>query len=708
MNKFSGHGNAVAQAYNHMIMPLANRRDKYTQILWGVKDFQKRFRRFPEGMWLPETAVDTETLEVMVNIGIKFTILTQRQAKRIRPIEKKGNWRDVSGEKIDPTMGYLCVLPSGRTINLFFYDGPISQEVSFGNLLTNGEAFAKKLRGAFNDQRTWPQIVNIATDGETFGHHHRHGEMALSYCLHYIESSGDTKVTNFGEYIEKHPPTHVVEIHEDSSWSCIHGMKRWTENCGCNTGMHPGWTQAWRGPLRNAMNWLRDKLIPLYGDMASQYFKNPWETRNDYIEVILDRSHENVEEFFKKSTIKELSREEKIHALKLLEMQRNAMLMYTSCGWFFDEVSGIETVQVMSYASKALHYAEELQGLSLESEYVKYLGKAPSNVFENGAKAYEMFVKPAKTDLIRVGAHYSISSIFEEYPEDITMFCYSAKSEVYNRAEAGKLKLALGKAKISSEITWDEKTIIFAVLHLGDHNINGGTKDFTTEEEFTYMQDEIGKAFEKGDVPEIIRFMDKHFNSSIYSLWHLFRDEQRKVLYQILQLTFENIENSYRHIYEDNYAIMNFFHNLNVPLPKPFSSAAGYILDTDLKKIFDNGENIDIERFMKLIDDARRLAIKVDTTTIGFIVSSWVENLMDKLKREPENTQLFDKIDTVMKVLKPLSLSLDLWKAQNIYFSMSKDFYNTMKNRAERGEKNAKQWVEYFINLGNYLHVKVL
>jgi len=231
MKRFSGHGSAIAQAYNHMIMPLANWRDKYTQAIWGIKDFQKRFNRFPEGMWLPETAVDIETLEVLANLGIKFTILSQRQAMRISKIGEDGKWHDVSEEKIDPTMTYLCILPSGRTINLFFYDGPISRDVSFGRLLNNGKAFAKKLLSAFNDQRNRSQIVHIATDGETFGHHHRHGDMALSYCLHYIEAKELAMITNYGEYLEKHPPTHVVEIFENSSWSCAHGVERWKDNC---------------------------------------------------------------------------------------------------------------------------------------------------------------------------------------------------------------------------------------------------------------------------------------------------------------------------------------------------------------------------------------------------------------------------------------------------------------------------------------------
>jgi hypothetical protein len=455
------------------------------------------------------------------------------------------------------------------------------------------------------------------------------------------------------------------------------------------------------------MDWLRDSLITLYGNQASEYFKNPWDVRNDYIEVILDRSRDKVEDFLKEHADKELSREEKIRALQLLEMQRNAMLMYTSCGWFFDDISGIEAVQVINYASKAIQYAEELQGLPLESDYLKHLEDAPSNIFENGAKPYQMFVKPVRGGLLRVGAHYSISSVFEEYPEEITIFCYTARSEVYNRIEAGKLTLVLGKAIISSDITWEGKTIIFAVLHLGDHNISGGAQDFTGDGDFSIMQDEIRDAFEKGDIPDVIRIIDKYFDGSIYSLWHLFKDEQRKVLHQILQLTYEGIETSYRQIYDNNYAIMNFFHGLNIPLPRPFSSAAEYILNADLKKNFENGENLDIEKLSKLIDEAKRWSIRIDITTVGFVVSSWLNAIMERLTEQPEDIQLFDKIDSAMEALKPLSLSLDLWKAQNIYFSMGRNFYDTMKEKATNGYDVAQRWLECFRKLGYYLHVKV-
>ena len=705
MERFSGHGSAVAHAYNHMIMPLANRRDKYTQIIWGIKDFQRRFKRFPEGMWLPEAAVDKETLEVLVSLGIKFTILAPQQAKKTRKLGTAKKWRDVSGEKIDPTMAYQCILPSGRSINLFFYDGPISQNISFGNLLKNGETLANRLVSAFNDDRDWPQLVHLATDGETFGHHHRHGDMALSYALHYIESNDLAKITNYSEYLDINPPTHVVEIFENSSWSCVHGIERWKDNCGCNSGMHQNWTQDWRKPLRNALDWLRDRLIDVFSEETSKYIKNPWDARNDYIEIIFDRSHENINNFFEKHAERKLSKEEQVKVLKLLETQRNAMFMYTSCGWFFDEVSGIETIQIIQYASKAIQYAEEINGSALEAEFSRHLSETPSNIYNNAKEPYEMYVKSAKTDLLRVGAHYSISSIFQEYPEKTTIFCYTANSEIYNKLEAGKLKLAIGKADIISNITWEGKTISFAVLHLGDHNINAGVRSFSGEEDFSAMESEIIESFEKGDVPEVIRLMGKHFDDDIYSLWHLFKDEQRKVLDQILQLTYEGVESSYRQIYENNSAIMNFYHSLQRRLPRPFLSAAEYIINTDFKKSFENG--LEVEKLKRLIEETKRWSIKLDTTTIGFTASTWVTSIMEKLNEDPEDLELIEKLDDALEALTPLHFSLDLWKAQNIYFSIGRNFFKTMKKKAAKKDDIAVHWIDRFLKLGNHLHVKI-
>lgn len=254
--RFGGHGGAIAQAYNHMILPLANARDKVTQVKWGIRDFEKRFGRRPEALWLAETACNTETLEVLADEGMKFVILAPGQCKRVRKIGEE-KWQEV-GAGVDPKRAYLCNLPGGKQIALFFYDGPISQGIAFSDTLSSGEKFASRLLSTYNSGEE-AQLMNIATDGETYGHHQKFAEMALAYCLKKVEETPDVELTVYGEFLAKHPPVYEAQIVENSSWSCFHGVERWRADCGCNSGMKPGWNQKWRGPLRSALDGVRDE-----------------------------------------------------------------------------------------------------------------------------------------------------------------------------------------------------------------------------------------------------------------------------------------------------------------------------------------------------------------------------------------------------------------------------------------------------------------
>lgn len=400
---FSGHGSAIAQVYNHMIMPLADRRDKQTQVRWGIADFESRFGRHPEGMWLPETAVDLESLETLAEASIKFTLLGPHQAARMRLIGEE-EWSDVEGGRIDTRRPYLCRLPSGRRISIFFYDRAISHAVAFGGLLHNGEGFARRLEEGFADEEG-AQLVNIATDGETYGHHHRYGNMALAYCLDYIGSSKPAKMTNYGEFLENSPPRFEVQIVENTSWSCPHGVERWRSNCGCSSTQLAESSQPWRQPLREALDWLRDELATLYETEASKYLLDPWKARDDYISVLLDR-REGVANRFIAGHLKTACLEDRAGSvLDLLEMQRNAMLMFTSCGWFWDEVSRIETVQILRYAARAMQLARAATGANLEPQFVRMIEAAPSNDprLLNGGRVYQILVKAAVAE--NVGRH---------------------------------------------------------------------------------------------------------------------------------------------------------------------------------------------------------------------------------------------------------------------------------------------------------------
>ncbi len=703
---FSGHGSALAQVYNHMILPLANARDRYSQILWGIRDFERRFKRAPAGMWLPETAVDLQSLEILAELGIRFTILAPHQAGRIRRLGGRA-WRDVSGGRIDPTQAYEQRLPSGRRIALFFYDGPISRAVAFEGLLSRGEDFANRLLGAFTDDRDWPQLVHIATDGESYGHHHRFGDMALAYTLNYIESNQLARLTNYGEYLERHPPTHQVEIIEKTSWSCFHGIDRWWSNCGCNSGGHPGWNQAWRTPLRDALDGLRDSLALPFEDRGRELLKDPWAARNDYLSVINDRSTENAERFFDRHALRPLTDADKTTVLKLLELQRHAMLMYTSCGWFFDELSGIETVQVIQFAACAVQLAQELFGDSLESQFVERLALAKSNLPEHGDgwRVYERFVRPAMVDWERVGAHYAISSLFESYPEQTKIYCFMAEREDYQILEAGMAKMAVGRVKLISEITRESSALGFGVIHMGDHNVNGGVQKYLSDESYQALIHEAAEPLTRADFAEVIRLMDRRFGESHYSVRSLFRDEQRKTLDLILSATLEEAETLYRQIYEHRAPMMRFLTALHIPLPKAFQSAAEIVLNGYLRRAFEQ-EEIDTERINGLLETAKVEGISLDNATLEFAFRKNIERMAERFAAEPTEAHL-RLLDTAAGLLRSLPFTVDLWKVQNVYYGMLKNVYPKMRENKERGDELAQASIHGFEALGQKLAVKV-
>ncbi len=578
---FSGHGSALAQCYNHVIMPLASARDKRTQVVWGIRDFEARFGRKPEGMWLPETAADNETLDVLAEHGIKFTILSPTQANRIRPLNEGGenHWQDVAGAKIDPSMPYLVKLKSGRSIAVFFYDAPIAQAIAFEELLRNGENFANRLMDAFDDGRDHAQLAHVATDGESYGHHFHYGDMALAYALNLVEKNGQVKLTIYAEFLKKFPPTHEVEIHQPSSWSCPHGVDRWKKNCGCNSGGHEGWNQEWREPLRHALDWLRDKLVPIYETKAKEFLRDPWTARDDYIAVILDRSPENISKFFSKHAARELSEAGQVAALRLLEMQRHALLMFTSCGWFFDEISGIETVQVIQYAARAIQLASELTNENIESGFLEILEKAKSNIpeNENGRVVYEKFAKPAVMTREGVGAHYAISSLFESYPEEAKIYSFNVRQEDRQLLKAGSARLAIGRIAVRFGITLARDELIYVVVHMGDHNLSCGVRHDGDPEGYLKMAGEMRADFERADFPALIRLMDKHFGQTHYSLKNLFRDEQQKVLNQILAVTRDEINNTYRLITDRYGPLMRFLADIRVPPLKSLEPAMEFV-----------------------------------------------------------------------------------------------------------------------------------
>ncbi len=700
-----GHGSAIAQAYNHVILPLADARDKDTQVEWGIRDFRRRFGREPEGLWLPETAVDLETLDVLAAHGIRFTILAPHQAARVRSVEG-GAWRDVREDTLDLTRPYLQKLPSGRSIAVFFYNGPLSRAVAFEGLLRDGKAFADRLLSAFNDSAR-PQLVSIATDGETYGHHHRHGDMALAYALHRIEHSGQARLTNYADFLERFPPALEVQIKENTSWSCAHGIERWRSDCGCFTGGEPGWNQKWRGPLRAALDWLRDQLAPLYERAAQELVHDPWAARNDYIDIIADRSPEVVEEFLARHAAGPLDREGKVRLLKLLELQRHELLMYTSCGWFFNELSGIETVQVVMYAGRAVQLAGQLFGVDLEPSFLGLLEKAQSNVPEegNGRQIYEKHVKPAMVDLLKVGAHYAAASLFEPYADRTRIYCYTVVQRSRELREAGEARLLVGRARIASEITWEYDDLTFAVLHMGDHNLNGGIRRFQEVGTYEELAGSFRQAFSRADLATVIRYLDKFFDGMTFSLKSLFHDEQRRVLDRILDSSVQDAGETFRHVFEHHAPLMRFLLDLGMPLPPPFRMAADFTLNRDLRRLFERDEAADLPEARALLEEAQEFSVVLDNRGLGYALEETLEGLADKLRHEPESLETLLHLLAVARLARSLPFEVDLWKVQNIFYALKENVYPGVRARAVDGYPAAQEWADAFTALGASLRV---
>jgi alpha-amylase/alpha-mannosidase (GH57 family) len=736
--RYSGHGSALAQVYNHIIMPLASRRDALTQIRWGIADFEHRFGRKPEGIWLAETAVNRSVLDLLAAEGIKFTILAPIQCAKVRRIPRQDlattrsgprdafvppeepEWLPTPEAKVDTTRPYRVNLNEGRSIAVFFYDGPASRAIAFEGLLNSGEIFGRRLLDGFHtasdDSPAEPELSHVATDGESYGHHHRYGEMALSYAMHWIEEGNNARLTNYGEFLAMFPPQWEAEVAEDTSWSCAHGIERWRSDCGCNGGK-PGWNQKWRGPLREALDFLRDATAPLAEALAAPLLIDLWAARDAYIDVVLDRSPASVTRFFDRHATHPPDAAERITIFELLELERHTQLMYTSCGWFFDEISGIETVQIIAYAGRVLQLAAKLfgePGVALEAAFLEILSRAQSNVPEigTGAEIYRRYVAGIRIGLEQVGAHYAISSIFRNYPEDGELFCFTLHRDSHEAFTSGRGKVALGRAHIRSRITEETEEVCYAVLHLGDQNLSAAVRQYRANDPadvaaFAAFTDDIRNAIRRANLPEVIRLIDRFFGTLAYSLTSLFADEQHRILRTILDRTLAEMEDSLRKIYEDHASLLRFLTESGVAAPPALAIAANFALNASLRRAIE-ADTFDPVEVESLLARATADQVALDTAVLSFAAGQRMVRAMVKLEaaadgaaadlpRSAVNAALPAAI-TIATTLRAMPFDVNLWKAQNIW--------NDLFRRVDRNYWSI-EWTTGFKRLGEALNISV-
>jgi alpha-amylase/alpha-mannosidase (GH57 family) len=665
-----GHGNALAQVFNHLIMPLASKGDKETQVAWGIADFRHRFGRDPEGMWLAETAVDTESLEVLARAGIVFTILAPRQAKRWRELGAP-EWEELP-DGIDPSRAYLCRLPSGRSIVLFFLDAIVSHQVAFERLLDNGDRFLDRLSRGFDDRRQHAQLMHIATDGESYGHHHAHGDMALAYLLGRLADDPEVRLTNYGEFLELHPPEYEVEIHENSSWSCVHGIERWRSDCGCR--MRGEWEQRWRGPLRSALDALKAQLDHIFSTRGRECFADPWAARNAYIDVILDRDCDDaIRSFIGRHCHRDLDNDQVVAALRLLEMQSDAMLMFTSCGWFHDEISGIETVQCLQYAARAIYLAKQF-GHDLEESFTADLKEAPSNVprYRDGSGVWEQLVRPGVVDLERVLAHHAISLIYQPAEEGFCQRVYSFDLETLEKVvrSRGRGHLAFGRLHARSRRTWNEAEARFVIIHYGglDFHVVLGIGPDSGRLDFDSLKPRLLETYRTGSLADITSLVASEFPGRSHRLDDLFRDEQRRIIGIVLEDRFADYQRSFEHLAVHDEEVLNRLGHLSYPIPKPMLAAASTYLDTHLADEIGRlarGDAASLDAIDHLRERGRAWGYQPERGTLEKTLAESLLRILDEIRPDADLTEITARGEFLLTASVRLGVVPDLWQVQN-------------------------------------------
>ena len=716
VHSHNGHGNAIAQVYNHIIMPLANENDKITQVVWGIKDFESRFGRKPEGMWLAETAVDDESLRVLIENGIKFTILSPYQALKIREIGQHGeqkDWTDVSWGNIDPARSYRYFLKSApeKFIDLFFYDGAISKSVAFDEILKDSNKFVKRLREGCSDNRNYPQLINIATDGESYGHHTKFGDMALSYVLEVRAKEEGFTIVNYAEYLEKYRSNFEVDIKQSSSWSCFHGVGRWKEDCGCSTGGHPGWNQKWRKPLREALDYLRDELVVIFEKEGKHYFTNPWDARNKYIEVVLDRNELTIKNFQKRNFVADLSEEDKVKAMELLEIQRQAMLMYTSCGWFFSEISGIETTQILKYSARAIQLARVFSKKDIEKHFLELLAEAKSNFpeFGTGKDIFEKFVKPSTVTIRQIASLWAVSSLYQDFEEEEDVYCYKIKKHSYKTIQKGTAQFVMGHIEIQSRITLQKSNVMFALMQYSGGDFHCAIKEFSDDDEYINIQKELFKTFMLNPLTEIIRALDEYFGKEYFTLKDIFIEERRKILEVMLKGKMNKFAQSYQEMYTEGKSSIYHMQNLGLSVPDEFKLAAGYTLSKQFNDLIVHSSGfIDHEIIQKAMDinfETKKIGIKIDKKATNTIFSQKISQNISRLAQNLEIQQaevtleLFDNVEK-------LELDIDIAESQNIYFNkIFSQLKRVIENMNKSSNSTDKKFIIMLLDIGQKLNI---
>jgi alpha-amylase/alpha-mannosidase (GH57 family) len=683
-----GYGNAIAQVYNHIIMPLAIDRDKETEVLWGMADFEKRFHRKPEALWLPETAVNYATLQVLVKHGMRYLILSPYQALRVRPFGGK-KWTDISQGRIDTTQPYRCFIRdasgkklSDQFIDIFFYNGVISKEVAFGDLLKDGTLFSNRFAQFQQESKGRPQLIHIATDGETYGHHKKFGDMALAYALDKGFPAGGFEIINYGAFLKRFPSVYEVEIDEGpkgegTSWSCAHGVGRWKEDCGCSTGGKPGWNQKWRKPLRETLDLLRDELSLVFEREGEKIFQDVWKARNGYIEVILHRSPERIKNFFDQYGANDLDEKGRIKGLKLLEMQRHALQMYTSCGWFFADLAGLETILILQHAARATQLAEELTEGEIEKQFVQHLSEAKSNLPEmgRGDQVYQRLVKPKRVTPEKIVNHFAITSLFDGGDGEKKIFSYRVEKIHYEKMGKDENLLVIGQARVTSEIIPESKEFFFGLIPSTKEVFRTWVSEVKESLSFDTLREKGLEYLGRGE-EEIAKFLTSSLGDHIFTIRDILKEERQAIFQKLIQKEFDEHCQVYADLFDRTKQAVEALSREGLEIPFEIRVAAEVTLSDrlfqeikELKRDFKG--TIERRKIDEVVEEAKEHGYHLRREKSLFALNEMLMERMNLLQKSKgsdlsRQSEQAEEVMTLLDSAKKWGFEISLEESQNL------------------------------------------
>ena len=687
-----GHGPALAQVYNHLIMPLANRRDRVTQVRWGIKDFISRFGRQPEGMWLAETAVDLETIKILAQEGIKFTILSQTQAQAILPLgDKTGLWQDAAGGKIDPREPYRIFWGTkpDEYLDVFFYDGPVSRAIAFEKLLSSGATFLARINEAFGAPHAdgSPRLVNLATDGESYGHHFAFGDMALSWLFdHLEEGKSDITLTNYGEYLELFPPKKEVRIYENSSWSCVHGVERWRSDCGCNTGGGPDSNQKWRKPLRDGLNWLRDQLATSFMDTARIHLKDPWAARDDYVDVLLaDYSQESKKNFLEKHQARKLSAAEQGSVFELLESQLMSLYMFTSCGWIFNDLVGLEPIQNLRYALRAIELDQQYSRVDLVEGLLNFLSLAEPNdkTYQNGLDVWQKLVATESLNNRLLAAHWAASAILDA-PGVLSFFKMPQMEEkVVTKLHGNGVIVLAGQVDIFDRRTGETSTELCLALYSGSSHLAilvseplqaNGRESWLDKKN---LSSALGDNLTASSALNIWEAMVKLTPlSSRFMMDNLLPSLQRICLTSMVDDFFSELKDYTREAFHMQQHLLMMHRNSGRPMDWMEQFVFRVMGEAELERLLAPaaiGHPINMVALENILGKRGLVGIAKNEPILARKLEKFLVTSFERLEQALDPHQLLPEILALLQMVKKENFDIDLWASQNNWYRLLHD-----------------------------------